>query len=79
MNDTIFKDANTFSMFIESTARKNKESLVTTLLQYIESKNLNLDDMEWLKKFISVSLRDKLQVEFKSLGLLKNDVKNFFH
>lgn len=61
-NDPIkpFKDKNEFSIYIEKYAISNGIGLISSILQYCEDADV---EIESTKKLISESLRDKIEEE----------------
>ena len=64
----LFKNSNEFSQFIEQTALNNKQTYVDTIIEFCEENSLEPSD---LTNLISKSLKDKLEVDFGSRGMLK--------
>ena len=78
MSDTLstklFKNSNEFSQFIEQTALNNKQTYVDTIIEFCEQNSLEPSD---LANLISKSLKDKLEVDFGSRGMLKKSPSLF--
>lgn len=66
----LFKTANEFSMFIINTANKSEQSLVKTICDYCEARDIETSDVA---KLISKSLKELIAVEMQELGLLKKE------
>ena len=64
----LFQTANEFSMYIEKLAVEEGIPCYNALLNYCEEQDL---DPEEVAKSVSKQLKDKLEVEFADLGLLK--------
>ena len=63
----IFKDANSFSLYIEEIARNKKCSHIDIVLKYC---NENFIDPQEIKSLINKSLKDKMQNDFQDSGHL---------
>lgn len=75
-NDQIkpFTDKNEFSVYIELYAIKNGVGLITSILQYCEDADV---DIEKVKKLVSESLKEKLEEEAVSENyMLRKSPKN---
>jgi hypothetical protein len=64
----LFRSSSEFSQFIEKRATENGGTYVDTILEFCEENNLEPNDVSNL---ISKSLKDKLEVDFGSRGMLK--------
>lgn len=64
----LFKTANEFSLHIEHLAIEEGIPCYNALLNYCEEQDLDPSD---IAKSVSKQLKDKLEVEFANLGLLK--------
>jgi hypothetical protein len=63
----LFKDAVSFSHFIEVTAANTNQTCSDTIIEYCENRALEPDA---IAKLITPALKGKLQVELIELGLL---------
>ncbi len=63
----LFKDAASFSQFIEQTAKNEDRTCTSVLVEYCDEKDI---EFEQIAKLISPSLKGKLQKEFSDIGLL---------
>lgn len=73
----IFTDPNEFSMYIETVASNSGQSCLDTLVDYIESKSI---DIEHLNQLISPSLKSKLFTDFVDRGMItvRNTLTDFY-
>lgn len=73
----IFQDPNEFSIYIETKAVENHQTCLEALVDFIESKDIEIDT---IVDIISPSLRDKLKENFIEAGLMKaqNTLTDFF-
>lgn len=62
-----FLNKQKFSMLIEETVLKDKISYMDAIIEVCEK---NLIDLEEVKKFVSNSIRDKLEAEARELNYL---------
>jgi len=63
----MFNSANEFSTHIEQRAYDDNLTLMDAILAYCDEHSLEPDD---IKAMVSQSLKDKLAVELRSVGLL---------
>lgn len=63
----IFTTAIEFSHYIEKIALAEKQSYTSTILQYCEERDIDPED---IAKYVSRSLKDKLEIELQEDGLL---------
>jgi hypothetical protein len=63
----MFEDSNSFSIYIEQTARERKCSHVDAILQYCKE---NFIDPEDIKSLINKSLKEKMKMDFQETGYL---------
>lgn len=70
MNNTIFKDKFEASEYIMKFADKNKLTLFEAVLQFCEQREIDIDDFE---KYITPTLKQKIQYEFKKENGVKNN------
>jgi cell division ATPase FtsA len=66
-NFKMFEDSNSFSIYIEQTARERKCSHVDAILQYCKE---NFIDPEDIKSLINKSLKEKMKMDFQETGYL---------
>lgn len=64
----MWQNANEFSYYIQKRALEEDASCNTVLLQYCEELDL---DPEEVAPLVNRSLKDRLEVEFADMGLLK--------
>lgn len=64
----LWRNANEFSLFIEKKAIEDETSCYSALLNYCEDADVEPDTVASL---VNRQLKDKLEVEFAELGLLK--------
>lgn len=69
-DNVLFRTSTEFSMWITDTAHKNGQTLTQTILDYLEEKDIEPDD---IKKLISRPLRELIAVEMQGTGLLRVD------
>lgn len=67
-SSNLFKNSIEFSQYIEETAFKNKQTVLETLINFMDEYGV---EPEEFKKLISNSLRDQLAEDFKLIGKLK--------
>lgn len=67
----LFKSSSDFSLYIEKKALEEKIPYYQCLLEYCEENDLEPDE---IAKYIAQSLKDKIEVEFAEMGLLKKKV-----
>ena len=71
MNENkLFKTSIEFSQYIEETAFKNKQTVLETLINFMDEYGV---EPEEFKKLISNSLKDQLAEDFKLIGKLKQN------
>ena len=63
----MFEDSNSFSIYIEQTARERKCSHVDAILEYCKE---NFIDPEDIKSLINKSLKEKMKMDFQETGYL---------
>jgi hypothetical protein len=63
----LFKDASSFSQFIEQTAINEERTCTSVLVEYCDDRDM---EFEQIAKLVSPSLKGKLQKEFSDIGLL---------
>jgi hypothetical protein len=68
----VFEDSNSFSIYIEQTARERKCSHVDAILQYCKE---NFIDPEDIKSLINKSLKEKMKMDFQETGYLPKTAK----
>jgi hypothetical protein len=68
MPPKLFKDANEFSLFIETQAVEEDMSCYSVLLNYCDENDI---DPDAISKYVNNQLKEKLAVEFAEMGLLK--------
>lgn len=71
MKSKLFKSNNDFSLYIEKKALEEKIPYYQCLLEFCEENDLEPDE---IAKYIAQSLKDKIEVEFAEMGLLKKKV-----
>jgi hypothetical protein len=71
-NTKVFEDSNSFSKFIEQTARDKKCSHVDAILDYCKE---NYIDPEEIKSLVNKSLKDKIKMDFQENGFLPKTAK----
>lgn len=69
-SSNLFKNSIEFSQYIEETAFKNKQTVLETLINFMDEHGV---EPEEFKKLISNSLRDQLAEDFKLIGKLKSN------
>lgn len=65
----IFENNVKFSMAIEELAEKNHESVIDTLLEFMDEHMLEAEDV---KKYLTDSLKEKLRQEFIERGMMQS-------
>ena len=65
-----FASAVDFSLYIETRAKKEGESLINTLITFCDEYNI---DVSRIKNLISKSLYDKLRNEFVEKGMIQEE------
>ena len=65
---TLYKNANEFSQYIEQTAVDEGSTCVQSLIDYCEENELEFDE---IAKIVSKPLKEKLQLEFAEMGMLR--------
>lgn len=77
MNTPFFANATEFSQYIESRSKDENLTVLETLVSFIEDYEI---EPEKIKNLISESLKNKLQVEFIDLGMLRREktLSDFF-
>jgi cell division ATPase FtsA len=68
----MFEDSNSFSIYIEQTARERKCSHVDAILEYCKQ---NFIDPEDIKSLINKSLKEKMKMDFQETGYLPKTAK----
>ena len=68
-----FESANKFSMHIEDLARQKKQTCFETLVQYCTDNHIEPED---IKKMISSSLKEKIEVEVRKENMLPRQTTN---
>jgi cell division ATPase FtsA len=63
----MFEDSNSFSIYIEQTARERKCSHVDAILQYCKESFIDPED---IKSLINKSLKEKMKMDFQETGYL---------
>lgn len=69
-SNNLFKNPIEFSQYIEETAFKNKQTVLETLINFMDEYGV---EPEEFKKLISNSLKDQLAEDFKLIGKLKQN------
>ncbi len=69
-SNNLFKTSIEFSQYIEETAFKNKQTVLETLINFMDEYGV---EPEEFKKLISNSLKDQLAEDFKLIGKLKQN------
>ena len=69
-SNNLFKTSIEFSQYIEETAFKNKQTVLETLINFMDEYGA---EPEEFKKLISNSLKDQLAEDFKLIGKLKQN------
>jgi len=68
----MFEDSNSFSLYIEQTAREKKCSYVDAILEYCKE---NYIDPQDIKRLINKSLKEKMKLDFQDSGHLPKSAK----
>jgi hypothetical protein len=69
-NQTIFRNANDFSLYVEKLSISSGETCTSIILSYCEQKDIEPED---IAKLVSRPLKEKLQLEMQSIGLIKKE------
>ena len=69
-SNNLFKTSIEFSQYIEEIAFKNKQTVLETLINFMDEYGV---EPEEFKKLISNSLKDQLAEDFKLIGKLKQN------
>lgn len=70
----IFKSSNEFSLHIEKTATEKSATYLATLLEFCDEHDL---EPESVGSLVNKSLKDKLEIEYASMGMLKKQPSIF--
>ena len=65
-----FSNANEFSIFIETKAMQDGETLMDTIIAYCEENDI---DLEVAAKLVSKSLKEKIRVEAEDRNMMRRD------
>ena len=68
----MFKTANEFSLHIEQIVRDKKMSYMDAVLEYCKENYLEPEDVS---KLINISLKDKIDMNFRELNYLPNQAQ----
>ena len=65
---TLYKNANEFSQYIEQTAVDEGVTCVQSLIDYCDENDFEFEE---IAKIVSKPLKEKLQLEFAEMGMLR--------
>jgi len=67
LHETMFKNSNEFSLYIEQVVKEKKLSYMDAVLEYCKENFLEPQDVA---KLINKSLKDKIEMNFRELNYL---------
>lgn len=72
LTNSMFKNANEFSLYIEQVVQEKRLSYMDAVLDYCKENYLEPSD---ITKFINKSLKDKIEIEFQEMNYLPKTAK----